>query len=465
MSARLDITVLSGVSSGDIFRFELEVGKEVSVGRATDCNLVLQDPTISRKHLTIEYRPNGFYLVDNNSTHGTFHMGFHLKPGPEGARRLLNNDEFKIGEILFRVSLTEEAENSKNETEKPSGEAGKPAAPRKLHLQKKHCVICLLVLLLGLLFLMPSGEQGLPAQRSNEVMLLPNYGVVGYWLGGNGEAKDQTHLDFAQFELPASDALIEYDYIGQARLEVRIDDVVVGELPPSPDEWRVQQIILRGLSLGTQGRIVFNNLDYPAPSGSKGPLKRWAIRDIRVLPLTSKFGVESGYTPHLEAAIGLVEGIDKSPEGLFLLIRGLQRAAVELLKEIKIDAISFPVDVAAENAESITDITLLKQRLGVLNSERAGSFTPSLATAQLQEIAKIIGQLDAELWRRCNNRMNRARLAAKTKDFIEAHDQLLAAKTMFPEEADYRWVLVNRMFTNNKIVPKRIREAPNNFRK
>lgn len=105
MAIDIHITVLTGVSAGDVFHFPLEVGSSVIIGRATECDLVLQDPLVSRRHIEIQYLEEGFFISDLGSTHGTFHMGFHVQPGSEGKRLLAKDDEFKIGELLFRVSL------------------------------------------------------------------------------------------------------------------------------------------------------------------------------------------------------------------------------------------------------------------------------------------------------------------------------------------------------------------------
>ena len=97
MAEELSITVLSGVSKGDIFRFRLEPEGGITIGRAQECDLVLQEPTVSRKHAKISLRQVGFALSDLGSTHGTVHMGFKLQAGDAGERVLQNDDEFKIG--------------------------------------------------------------------------------------------------------------------------------------------------------------------------------------------------------------------------------------------------------------------------------------------------------------------------------------------------------------------------------
>ena len=95
MAVKLDITVLAGVSSGDVFHFQPEENASVTIGRAAECDMVLQDPLVSRRHARIEHRNDGFFIIDEGSSHGTVHMGFTLKHGAEGARLLSDGDAFK----------------------------------------------------------------------------------------------------------------------------------------------------------------------------------------------------------------------------------------------------------------------------------------------------------------------------------------------------------------------------------
>lgn len=471
MASKFDITALSGVSAGDIFRFQIEDGSSICIGRATECDLVLQDPMVSRRHLTIEKRKTGFYLVDEGSTHGTFHMGFHLKPGPDGARHIHDDDEFKIGDMLFRVAFDETefapakaADAKKDETPK------KGLIPPKLKGKYGALAVLALVGALVLLF-MPKEGGGLPRQRSNEVLTVPTYMIVGYFNAPESATrksdKDFSHLDFAQFDIPASDVLVEFELASESKIEVRLDDVSIARFDPTPaDSWEIRHLIIRGVALGKQRRLVFDNLDYPRKEQVEGQkFKRWAVRDIRATPLTRSYGVQEGFEHQLTSAIGLVEATDKTPDGVFTLIRALQTAALELIKELKIDAVQYAVSPSSEDNSEITNISKLELRLDVILRGWTQESNEGKGSSSLKEITNIISQLDAELWRRINNRMLQARQDARIKNYIGAHDELLSAMKMFPSESDYRWTLVNRMFMDKKIVPKRVREDPGNFRK
>lgn len=71
----------------------------VTIGRSNDCDIVLSDQQISRKHATIESRGNS-YFVDDHSLNGTFINGKRLTK-----RTLLNPDDIiTIGLYQFSIN-------------------------------------------------------------------------------------------------------------------------------------------------------------------------------------------------------------------------------------------------------------------------------------------------------------------------------------------------------------------------
>jgi len=74
-----------------------EVGKElviqkplVTIGTLPGNDLVLTDPTVSRRHAEVEERSDGYMLRDHDSTNGTFLDGVkvreaYLSPAPSSA--------------------------------------------------------------------------------------------------------------------------------------------------------------------------------------------------------------------------------------------------------------------------------------------------------------------------------------------------------------------------------------------
>lgn len=66
---KLVLKILSGPESGQIFVGE---GATVRLGADPLCDVVLTDPTVSRHHAEVRRRGQRFFLVDLNSTNGTF---------------------------------------------------------------------------------------------------------------------------------------------------------------------------------------------------------------------------------------------------------------------------------------------------------------------------------------------------------------------------------------------------------
>jgi hypothetical protein len=66
--AKLEIIVLDGI----LKNMHFPLGDRFSVGRATDNDLVLPDPKVSRHHLVIQKQDNEYQISDLNSSFGTF---------------------------------------------------------------------------------------------------------------------------------------------------------------------------------------------------------------------------------------------------------------------------------------------------------------------------------------------------------------------------------------------------------
>jgi hypothetical protein len=70
----------------------LPVGSTVTLGRSRDCDCVLTDPTVSRRHACVRHRDGGWWLRDLGSFNGTYVNGC----------RVLDQVEVRAGD---RVSL------------------------------------------------------------------------------------------------------------------------------------------------------------------------------------------------------------------------------------------------------------------------------------------------------------------------------------------------------------------------
>ena len=85
---------MSGDHKGEDFR--LKAGKNV-IGTASDCDIVLTDKKISRKHCTIRYEGGEFQIADLDSSNGSF-----VNEDRVQKHDLIDNDILKLGDIQFK---------------------------------------------------------------------------------------------------------------------------------------------------------------------------------------------------------------------------------------------------------------------------------------------------------------------------------------------------------------------------
>lgn len=87
------LVALNGQHKGEDFR--LRVGKNV-IGTAADCDVVLTDKKISRKHATIRFEGGEFQIADLDSSNGCFVNDEKIQK-----HDLIDNDIIKLGDIEF----------------------------------------------------------------------------------------------------------------------------------------------------------------------------------------------------------------------------------------------------------------------------------------------------------------------------------------------------------------------------
>jgi pSer/pThr/pTyr-binding forkhead associated (FHA) protein len=66
--------------------------EETTVGRSPDCDVFLDDVTVSRRHALVVRRDGGFFIEDRGSLNGTFLNRRRIESG-----RLEDGDELQIG--------------------------------------------------------------------------------------------------------------------------------------------------------------------------------------------------------------------------------------------------------------------------------------------------------------------------------------------------------------------------------
>lgn len=111
------------------YRFKLDREK-VSLGRGKDNDIIVDDPSVSGLHCTMERIAGGYILRDRKSTNGISLDGNDME-----IIDLRNGDDVKVGDVIFEYTLGEEELEELDEEdfephEKKKSTAVK-AAPRK----------------------------------------------------------------------------------------------------------------------------------------------------------------------------------------------------------------------------------------------------------------------------------------------------------------------------------------------
>jgi pSer/pThr/pTyr-binding forkhead associated (FHA) protein len=90
----VSVKVLDGERQGFVFPV---TEKTVTIGRAPECDLVLPDPYVSRKHCQIVFRGDHFTVLDLGSTNRT-----KVKENPYIQRNLKNGYVMTLGKTRLR---------------------------------------------------------------------------------------------------------------------------------------------------------------------------------------------------------------------------------------------------------------------------------------------------------------------------------------------------------------------------
>lgn len=103
MAIRLVVRGPSGTDAKADIVFEFDQ-QRVVIGRGTGADVRLPKSTVSEHHATIRLDPNGFVIVDESSTNGTFVDGARLVPGR--AKALRDGDTLRISSFFLTFQKT-----------------------------------------------------------------------------------------------------------------------------------------------------------------------------------------------------------------------------------------------------------------------------------------------------------------------------------------------------------------------
>ena len=103
----------TGGESAEIYELS---DQAVTIGRSPECEYVIDDLEVSRKHTLIQREGDSFFVEDLNSTNGTFLNGKRLRK----KKVLTNGDLITIGEQhVLEFELAEKSEELKPDQEVP----------------------------------------------------------------------------------------------------------------------------------------------------------------------------------------------------------------------------------------------------------------------------------------------------------------------------------------------------------
>lgn len=91
------LVVIKGPLQGEVYPITKE---EFTIGRADDRDLKLLDRAVSRKHCKIVLEEDGYYIIDEGSTNGTFVGGMRI-----AREKLKSGDVIQIGESRIKFEM------------------------------------------------------------------------------------------------------------------------------------------------------------------------------------------------------------------------------------------------------------------------------------------------------------------------------------------------------------------------
>ena len=93
------LVIVTGKAAGKVYRCD---SSRTYLGRARDNHVIIQEPSVSRRHACLERKRETFLLEDLNSTNGTI-----LNRRAIGREFLHHGDKIQIGETVLQFIMEE----------------------------------------------------------------------------------------------------------------------------------------------------------------------------------------------------------------------------------------------------------------------------------------------------------------------------------------------------------------------
>jgi hypothetical protein len=95
---RCQLVLRGGPRAGQAFTLHQDI---TTLGRIAGNDVILPDPTVSRRHARLYFHESRWYLEDLNSANGTFVNDVPIvRPAP-----LLEGDEVRLGDLVLEFQL------------------------------------------------------------------------------------------------------------------------------------------------------------------------------------------------------------------------------------------------------------------------------------------------------------------------------------------------------------------------
>jgi hypothetical protein len=145
--------------------------KELSIGRSRECQILIDDISVSRRHATLIISEGTYQIIDNNSTNGTYVNGSKI----HGSRSLQHNDILKVGNVIIPWRNYINESNSSNMERGGTKPLPIQAPPPMMKPQKNNHTTTIIISLVIVAFIVGGGIFYFKKQNSDSKK------IIGKW--------------------------------------------------------------------------------------------------------------------------------------------------------------------------------------------------------------------------------------------------------------------------------------------